>query len=200
VVHLGQLEAHDVDEVLAPYLRACDALLVETEGAERKSFWEDFLEFVDSRLSESAKEAEGRAQGALAAARLAFKQRYDGLEEAARNAALTSIEGTHDPSKYFDQLIECPACRRLAVANGSIKTDWAADWEVEGGEAYAVGAYPVVTFSPDRLECRVCGLELAGEELIAVGIDNSWQLDQDEVDASDFEEPWQEPDWGDWGR
>lgn len=75
------------------------------------------------------------------------------------------------------------------------------DWEKgDEGEPFATGAYPVVTFFPTWLECRICGLKLRYEELGAAGIPDSWQLDQNDVDPDDFEEPWQEPDWEDWGR
>jgi hypothetical protein len=52
---------------------------------------------------------------------------------------------------------------------------------------WAVGAYPVVTFSPGQLECRFCGLKLDGEE--------EWprraypRRGRDNVNPSDFEEP-----------
>jgi hypothetical protein len=74
------------------------------------------------------------------------------------------------------------------------------DWEDVDSEPFAAGAYPVVTVYPHRLECRVCGLQLTGEELTAAGIPDSSQLDQNDVDPDDFEEPWQEPDWEDWWR
>lgn len=201
VAHLGQLESDDADEVLAPYLRACDHLFAEIPGAERESFWGEYLEVVDTRLSESAKEAEGRVAAAIAAASLVFKQRYAAIEEAGREAALASIEGTYDPERYYEQLVNCPACERLALVDGSIRVRWEADWDYSDGESWIAGVYPGVTFSPARLECRVCGLYLKGEEeLRAAGVPESWELDQEDVDSSDFEEDWHEPDWDDWGQ
>jgi hypothetical protein len=48
------------------------------------------------------------------------------------------------------------------------------------------GAYVTVTLHPSYLHCRICQLELSGEdELQAAGVPSSWGLD---VDQSDFRE------------
>jgi hypothetical protein len=38
------------------------------------------------------------------------------------------------PVALFDQFVVCPACGRLAVVYGSIKTDWEVDWNYSDGE------------------------------------------------------------------
>ena len=49
----------------------------------------------------------------------------------------------------------------------------------------------MVTYSPSYFHCRVCDLELDGEEqLTAAGIEKSWTID--DADPADFSE---DDDW-----
>jgi hypothetical protein len=168
VVHAGASDM-DGEGVFIPFLRACDLLIPNVRGATRNAFWGDFESSVDAGLSESLKEAGIAAVEAVAAARLAFEQHYGAMEGSAKEAALAAIEGSYNVEKYEQSLTDCPSCGQQALTDGSYEIDWDADIDVEGstGEAYFVGAYPVVTYRPGHLQCRVCGLELDSEEQLA---------------------------------
>jgi len=194
VVHAGRLDPGADEAALVPFIRACDHLLSNVPGGDRERMWGEFLPIVDARLSDSAKAAELLVADALASARLSFQARYSSLDEAVRDGVVSGIENSYDVTKYEQSAVDCPACTRTALTTGSYEVDWEADWDVEGGEAYVAGAYPVVTYSPGNLDCRVCGLELDGEEqLSAAGVPASWTLD--DADAADFYEPDEDPDW-----
>jgi hypothetical protein len=129
----------------------------------------------------------------LAAARLLFEDRYGRLDAEVRSAVLAGIEDSYNPTKYDDDLVDCPACTGRAITHGSYDVTWEPDWDYADGESYIAGAYPVVTYAPGYLKCNVCGLELDGEDqLRAAGIADSWQLE--DVDPADFYEA-DEEDW-----
>jgi hypothetical protein len=188
VIHAGASE-EDGEGVFTPFLRACELLIQGVPEASREALWGEFESSVDARLSESAQEAEIVAVEAIAAARLAFDRHYGAMEDAAKAAALGAIAGSYDVTKYEQSLTECPACGQQALTDGTYEVEWEADWDQEGsrGEPFIVGAYPIVTYRPGYLRCRVCGLELDGEEqLEAVGVEKSWNIE--DADAADFYE------------
>ncbi len=194
VVHAGRLEPGAEDAALVPFIKACDHLLLSVPGGDRARIWGELVSIVDARLSDSAKAAELVVADALASARLAFDTRYASLDDAVRDGVLSSIENSYDVTKYEEDVVDCPACGRRSLTHGSYEVDWEADWDVEGGEGYVAGVYPVVTYSPGYLYCRVCGLELDGEEqLSAAGVPTSWTLE--DADAADFYEPDEDDDW-----
>jgi hypothetical protein len=196
VVHAAYLDVDDVGVMLRPFLRACDHLLTAMD-VDRDDFFGEFVGVADAQIKESTEDAERRVAEALASARLAFKERWLSLDEPARTSALASVEATYSPIKYEEDIVTCPACREPALVGGTYEVDWEADWDVEGsrGPAYIAGVYPVVKFSPGYLGCRVCGLELDGEEeLAAAGIAESWMLD--DVDPRDFAND--DRDWDDY--
>jgi hypothetical protein len=186
VVHAGQ-RAPQVD-VLIPFLRACDHLLAETSSA-RHEFWGESLEIVDARLSDSADAATVSAADAIASAKRRFADRYSELDSGLQTAMIATVEDTYAPEKYEQTLWTCPACEHRALVYGSFDVSWEPDWDYSDGEAWVAGVYPVVRFAPGTLDCRVCGLELDGEaELRAAGVPAEWQLEDDEVNPSDFYE------------
>lgn len=196
VVHAGRLDPGADDAALVPFIKACDHLLANVPGGDRERMWGEFISTVDARLSDSAKAAELLVADALASARLAYEARFASLEHAVRDGVLSGIENSYEVIKYEQTTVECPACTRTALTHGSYEVEWEPDWDVEGskGEAYVAGVYPVVTYSPGYLVCRVCGLELDGEEqLRAAGIAASWTVD--DADTADFYESDDEGDW-----
>ena len=189
VAHAGLIEPAAGEAVLAPFLRACDFLIVKVPDADRATFWGDHLGPVDARLSESAEEIQVFIADAIAAARSSFERQYGPMVDAARVVALAAVENSYDVTKYEQSLTDCPACGRQALTSGNYDVDWEAEWDQEGsrGEPFIVGAYPVVSYFPAYLHCRVCDLELDGEEqLDAAGIERSWKIE--DADAADFYE------------
>lgn len=185
VAHAALVDPDAAQRVAAPFLRACDLLLLALER-ERATFWGDLLEIVDAREAASAEIATVKALERLAAARAAFAVRYTSLDDDGRDALVLAIAGSYAPKKYEQTLLACPACSTPALVEGTIDVDWQPDWDYADGESYIAGAYPEVTIFPQRLECRACGLRLEGEaELTAAKVPHSWKLD--DVDPSDFE-------------
>jgi hypothetical protein len=102
------------------------------------------------------------------------------LNDKTCETVVRSIELSVIPTKYEEETVSCSACNREAIASGFTETEW----EVAGDD----DAYLRGTFFPTRLNCRVCGLELDGDdELEAADIETSWELD--DVDTGDFYEP-----------
>lgn len=185
VVHAGQLSASTDDALLVPFLRASDIVLAATEGGDRDQLWGELLEVVDTHLSDFAAAAERIATEAVVAARFVFEQRYGTMDEQARKAAFSAIENSYDLTKYEEDVTECPACSRMALTSGSYRVEWEPDFDYADGESYVAGVYPIVTFTPGYLNCRICGLELDGDEqLIAAGVATSWHID--DADPADF--------------
>ena len=102
------------------------------------------MRIVDTRLSDSAKEAEVRAAEAIAAARHVFEDRYSAMDEDMKKAVVSMIEERNRPAKYEQDVVECPARDRLALVSGSYDVDWDPEYDREG---FVENAYPVVKHS-----------------------------------------------------
>lgn len=191
VVHAGSLEQGAEEDLFVPFLKACNRLIERTTGADRAEVWGDLITMVDARLSKSTKEVELHVADAIATALLQFEQRYGSMDPDARTGALAAIVGSFNLiSKYEEALADCPACGQLAWTEGGFDVEWEAEWDVEGshGDAYVVGANPVVTYRPSYLHCRVCGLELDGDDqLRAADVPEAWEIE--DVDPADFYDP-----------
>jgi hypothetical protein len=178
VVHAGRVQGSAAETILVPALKACDELLAAM-NVERGQFWADLTEVVDARLSESAKAAEIRATEAIASARREFDNRYAAMEPEMRKAVLKVVREGYQREGFEHDFVDCPSCGEPALARGTVDVDWEPDFDRgDFGETIIVGAYPEnVTFFPNRLECRACGLRLEGlDELLAAGIERSWRL------------------------
>jgi hypothetical protein len=93
------LSADAHDRVLVPFIAACDLLLDGMPAHRRNEFWGEFVEMVDLHLAESAKAAELAATEAVTLARLAFEERFSGMEQPTMKAVLASTRrGTPRPS------------------------------------------------------------------------------------------------------
>ena len=186
VVHAGHLSPHAEDRVLVPFITACD-LLLNAIPSSREDFWGEYVDVIDTYLTDSAKAAELAAAEALISAQQAFEARFSPLDPPTKKAVLASITERYDPVKYEQELITCPACATLALVDGSYDADWGEpDWELgDDGEPWSPGAPFIVTFRPGTLQCRACGLVLDGEEQLRVGgVPESWEIA--DADPADF--------------
>jgi hypothetical protein len=193
IVHVGRFSSDDEIGVLSPFLKACEHLVEATPGIDRKHLWGDYLDLVDRHLQESAAVAELNALEAITLAKQAFEQRFLGMDAKTKAAVIAGIVATYEPEKYEQSLEDCPACGQPALISGAYETEWQPDFEVgDEGEVWSPGAALVVTFHPGYLECRVCGLELDGDDqLVAAEIEESWQIeDVDPRDFVDDNDPW----------
>lgn len=182
VAHLAH--AGQVSDLLVPFLKGCE-LLRNVLGLDRDVYWGEFVSLVDEALQASVDEARLRVANALGSARLEFEKRYTHLDADARDGVIHAIEAGYDPEKYEEQIIECPACKSPALASGAVETHWEQDDE----DSVSF----IATFFPGHLRCRVCDLELDGDnELRVAGVENTWDID---VDPADF---YEEPDWDDY--
>jgi hypothetical protein len=182
VAHLAH--ARQADELRVPFLKASEYLRVSLE-LDRYEYWGEFVTLVDAALEESAQEAKIRAANAVAAGRVEFQNRYGHLDRDARLGVIHAIEAGYDVDAYEEQLVGCPACESPAYVSGACETRW------EPGDEHTHESF-IGTFFPGFLRCRVCDLELDGEDqLRAAGIDESWDI---EVDPADFYEPEWEDD------
>jgi hypothetical protein len=188
VVHLGHVDKQAAKQTLTPFLKASDHLLSYIR-ADKPAHWGDLQDLVTARLSDSIKESEVRAMEAVTSAKVEFGRRFGGIADTTlRDGLLKSIESTYSPAKYEEQLVDCPSCGRLALVSGAYEVEWEPDYDYADGESFIAGVYPVVTFYPGHLSCRVCELELDGEdELETAGIKKSWELE--DIDSRDFYEP-----------
>jgi hypothetical protein len=187
VAHMGRAEPGTVEVVFVPFLKACEELLANMNVEQvRSNFWGDYTPMVETRLSDSAQEAEVRASEAITAARLVFEGRFRGMGQDFRDSAVRFLEQQYVLTDYEEDLVKCPSCGYLALASGTSDVTWDADWDYEDGVSTLVGATPTVRLVPYRLDCRICGLELDGaDELAAADIEQSWELE--DVDPAHFE-------------
>lgn len=193
IVHVGRFDSDDEIQVLLPFLKACERLVEATPGIEREELWGEYVDLADRYLKESAEAAELTVLDAIARARRAFGTRFVGLNAKTKAAVIAGIVATYEPEKYEQSVVDCPACGELALIGGAYETEWEPDFEVgDEGEVWSPGATLVVTFHPGYLECRVCGLELDGDDqLAAAEIEESWAIeDADPRDFVDDDDRW----------
>lgn len=117
-----------------------------------------------------------RVHIALGAARAELERRHGHLSGEARQVVLAAIEAGLARVKYEQELVDCPACHRAAVADGATEVTW----DSNGDDGYLVA-----TFTPGHLRCAVCDLELDGEdELAQAGVPAT--IEVADVDPGDF--------------
>lgn len=178
VAHLGHTD--QPEELRLPFLKASEYLR-DALGYDRGEYWGEYIGLVDAALEESVRNAKVRVENAIAAARVEFRNRYGHLDEDARGGVIHAIEVGYDPEKYEEEIVECPACTSPALTSGVCETRWEQDDEFSGS---ILG-----TYFPSYLRCRVCNLELDGEdELREAGMESEWGIEVDEADF--YERDW----------
>lgn len=176
VAHLGDTDA--TDEFMLPFVKAAEHLRDEL-GVARGDYWGEYEDLIIAALEAEVADARLRVETALAAAREEFERRYGKLDEKARAAIQGAIEAGYTPEKYEEDIATCPACHGSALVAGATETHWEMESDVD--------ASFIATFVPGYLRCRVCDLELDGEdELRLAGVEQAWEID---ADPADFYEP-----------
>lgn len=184
VAHIGQ-ETEGLDRtVVVPFARSCEVLLPAL-GLTRETFWGDYLQTIDARLSTAVNEAHVRVTDKITRAKSAFEQRFGAHEEGIAGELLTLILENYNFDKYHGRLTECPACGTEALQTGYDEVEWEVDVEYEGPDEFSTNGYPRVTVVSEGLRCGACGLELDGvDELRAADVDTEWEVT--DADAADF--------------
>lgn len=184
VVHLGSSDPEWLKRILLPFFSGTK-ILIETLQIELEQFYGEFTEMVQTHLNEAAADAERTVADKLARARAGYRDKYAELDRSSLETVIRAIEGSYVLSRYEEELIECPACEHLGIISGSYTMEWEPDdWDETG----PTSASPVVTLFPSYLTCRVCGLDLDGEEeLRAAEIEDPIEIE--DVDPADFYEP-----------
>ena len=178
--HLGLGDENQRRRVFVVFLRVIQGLL----RVDPAKFWAPYVEVVETTLDEHVAEVDRLVKRTVAAASLAFKTRFAELGEPELGALLTVLEHQRDAEIDGEEsvAIACPVCDSPAVSHGHTEQiGWDVDYDKEGN---LEGGNPILTFFAGNLECRACGLELDGEEeIVAAGIDASWDNDQIDIDA-----------------
>jgi len=184
VVHLGSSDPESLKRILLPFFSGTK-ILIEALQIELEQFYGEFTEMVQTHLNEAAADAERTVAEKLARARAGYRDKYAELDRSSLETVIRAIEGSYTLSRYEEELIECPACERLGIMSGSYTMEWEPDdWDETG----PTSASPVVTLFPSYFTCKVCGLELDGEEeLRAAEIEDPIEIE--DVDPADFYQP-----------
>ena len=183
-IHLGEVPEVELTQLLRAYL-AGSAAIVKGLELRPEDIFGDFAEMVTKQLDESLAQVQRVVAEKLARAKSDFQLRYAALDPDQMKAlvAVTENRYTAMMMRYQDELVPCPACEHLGIANGDYEVDWDADYDDVSG--LPTIAYPVVTLKPSAFVCDLCGLHLDNaSELQAAGLPES--LNIEDVDASDF--------------
>jgi hypothetical protein len=188
-IHLGEVPETEFTQLLRAYLGGSSTLIMGLDLNPKEVFGE-FTEMVSKQLDESLAEVQRVVAEKFARAKDAFQQRYATLDAGQLKALVSVIESGYANFrlKYQDELVVCPACEHLGLANGDYGVDWEPDYDEDG---IAANAYAIVTLNPSSFICNVCGLNLAdASELKAAGLPEAINIEN--VDEADF---YEEPDY-----
>jgi hypothetical protein len=187
-IHLGEVPEIEFTQLLRAYLGGSSTLITGLDLNPKEVFGE-FTEMVSKQLDESLAEVQRVVAEKLARAKDAFQQRYATLDAGQLKALVSAIESGYANFrlKYQDELVACPACGHLGLANGDYDVDWEGEYDEDGAPW---NAYAIVTLNPSSFICNVCGLNLDdASELKAAGLPESINIEN--VDEADF---YEEPD------
>jgi hypothetical protein len=160
------------------YVQQADALVAEMKTSRTK-FWRAQLEVVDALLANASDKVAHRVQVRLAAAKVAFEDKYGSLSDEIRELAV-SMEPRFDESE--ESLAECPACGSPGVAGGDIWLDEVVSWDNDPNEPNVWGG---LQFTATSFSCQHCGLRLASrEEIAAAGMPAHWEFTG--IDLADY--------------
>jgi len=171
--HSADLEPNTIGMVVDG-MAAYTAAGVETLRRNSKDFWGVLSNEMTARISERQQAIVADAEQKVATATAYHAQLFDGLPEESQ-AALTRLllDRTTYTGGDYSWTVNCPAC-----GHDDAELSWVADFDVErdgDGEWVAVGGMALL-----GLTCPICGLELEGEEVEALGIDTVDPRDADD--------------------
>jgi len=183
VVHLGSSDPALLKGILLPFLSGT-RILLEALQIELEQFYGEFTKMVQTHLDDAAVDAERTVAEKLARAEAVYRDKYAQLDPSSLETVIRAIEGSYVLSRYEEELIECPACEHLGIISGSYTMEWEPDdWDESGPTSVS----PVVTLFPGYFACKVCGLELDGEEELSAA-DIEEPIEIEDVDPEDFHE------------
>lgn len=186
IAHAALWEDAEVRDVLVLAVRRIDALL-NALGEERAAFWESNAELTARLVDDAVQDAELRVQSKLQAAREEYAARYQPLAEDVRRSATAVLSAR--PSFEADHVepTRCPGSGDQAWIGGPFETRFDLQFM---DTPYGETSVPTVMFYPGMLACTVCGLELVGDGLRYVGIDDMIELPEAEPDIPEPGEDW----------
>jgi len=186
VLHIGTIPPLDLKDLFDGYLGGV-AVLLAACGKDRKPFFGDLSEVVETQLDKKAAEVKREVAATIARARATFKARYGHLGEDQREAVFKLVEATYRPEGYEQALHPCPACGQAALVAGDITVEWTVDYDEDGNLG---DAYPVVTLLARSLSCNFCDLVLtSAEQLKQASVE--LEIPVENVNPQDF---YEEPD------
>lgn len=168
------LEARNnaIHAALAPSAAALQELLAEmagfvtaaaaTLGHTSADFWGESSAAVDVAVAQHSVSTKARALEDVDMAKSAYERLVGRLDEAARTTIIGLLQGRASTRDDLDAEVDCPACGNVAQVAWSAE----ADGEWDDGEVVYYGYFLL-----SGLQCPVCGLELDGEAVEALGLD-----------------------------
>ena len=186
---------HDPAAVQASFvsfLRSINALLL----TDPDLFWAPHEHLVATVLDETRQANEQALQERIAVARIRYEGRLRDLTGDQLNVLIT-LEETEaqqraERADYIDAVVKlCPVCEHLALVEGDTQET---GWVVDADDGVVTNAWPILTFFPSSMHCRICGLILEeAEDFILAGLGESWW--NEDVDLDVWFERTYEPDY-----
>ena len=180
IVHLAAEPPNTFPRSMDTYLRAVEVVL-EDLAEDEESFWvsDRLSAVVANRRLERARSLEEEVSRTITMAMARFETKYRGLSELERRAAVAAAE--RSPSRVLSDVefgIECPACESRGSLVGGLDVEWEVD------ELDWIGS---LTLWPSHFTCRVCDLDLDGQEEVEIGVGD---VDlPDDIRAEDYFDP-----------
>ncbi|MDQ4045447.1 MAG: hypothetical protein M3173_08380 [Chloroflexota bacterium] len=187
VLHMAHAEATEASTALTALALASEVML-DALGSESGPFWGEYSDAVRALTSQKATELEQRVQSKLAQARVRFGERFGDDDKSAALAAIRAVQRARVVREPEEQELECPACGSPGVVEGYTEVREEADWDHDGDYGFVTGVSLILHFFPAAFACAACDLVLEDAELVAAGVNDDWELD-DEVDPGDYYEP-----------
>jgi hypothetical protein len=182
-MHAGLLPSAYQREVFIAFLRASNEVHDALENGDR---WGEYNQFVEQVIGEQVTEIEHEVRKKLEAARRSYANVVETVPEDELPTVMAVKQGQTAHFLYGSEHqvnMKCPICGdEEAQCAGSVDLEWEPDFDVEGGETYITGAYPIAEFYSRGFSCGVCGLRLSTpQELGVAGLPLNLQLPDDEA-------------------
>jgi hypothetical protein len=163
VAHAGTLVRGQEDAILGEVARYVPQLLAYLGGSAER-YWGPAANMATEHADRRRDSLEASFRRRVAAARLSYDAWATRLAEAALPAVLAALEPTGPEEDFTGFPVDCPACGHVGMLFGEPEPDWEADWDVEGGEGYVVGAYvDSIQLIANGFECPVYRLTLESD-------------------------------------
>lgn len=177
ITHLAQgVDPIHGRQLLSGGVRFINDLLIEM-GFELESFWRDRMSLAENIVENAITDVQLRYDAKLLRARETFEARFRSVHGVYRSQALRALSSVPFLTRWaLVSSTSCPACGNPAMLSGREYSEDFGTW-----------------FTPKFFGCRVCDLQLEGEELRLAGFGNRF-LDEGEEYEEQFDHEYDEDD------